>query len=427
MPHLDMEYVMRRVVSLSMLGFAAGMLGGCDLKEVYPTAIPPLAGVRFINAVPDLAGAYGMDLRFVDMLESNAHFRHHFRSGPITAGGVTASAAVQFKHARAGDRTFKIFLDDTIQTVASTEITPVGGQTVTLTAGTNYTVIVWGYANPGGPGRPAGALPMAVAVIPETVADPGTQVAVRMINATSFALDGEQYTGADPTGTPTWTNVPPLSVTTHVTGATGTRRLAASLSAGGEAAFFRMAAIGGLAASTTEPGSTILDIEALPGPNIAGSAVSFIVFPPSVTGVPFTPQFSETVSGRRIGTVVDLGGGNFQVNDCHATANCLIADGSDAGTDPDTLVSNPQINANGCVAGVLGGACSLTITPAGGGAPPAITVPITANTNGSFTTTTDLTAYLGDRTALGVNWTYSVVARRAAITSIWDRRPPYQQ
>jgi hypothetical protein len=444
MPHLDMEYVMRRVVSLSVLGLTAGLLGGCDLKEVYPTAIPPLAGVRFINAVPDLSGVYGMDLRFVDILESNAHFRQAFRNLPTTASGITASAGVQFKHARAGTRTFKIFLDDTLQSVATTELTPPGGQTVVLNAGTNYTVIVWGYAVPGGAGRPAGALPMQISIIEESVADPGTNVAFRMINATSFALNGEAYTGANPTGTQTWTNVPPLSVTTHVTGATGTRRLAATLTAGGEAAFLRMAAITGAAASTTAPGSTILDIEALPGTSVAGSAVSYIVFPPSVTGISTVPQFSETLSGRRIATIEDLGGGTYRVNDCFAVAGCLsfAADGADAGTDPDTVASaaasNPQVNANGCVAGLLGAACTITITPAAGG-PAAITVPVTANTNGTFTTTTDLSAYVGDyRPAIAalplptsglptaLTWGYSVLARRAAVTSVWDRRPPYQ-
>jgi hypothetical protein len=435
MPHLDTEYdVMRRVVSLSVLGLAAVTISGCDLKEVYPTAIPPLAGVRFINAVPDLAGAYGMDMRFVDIVESNAHFRHHFRSGPTTASGVTASAAVQFKHARAGQRNFKIFLDDTLQAVASTEVIDT---TFTFTAGTNYTVIAWGYSQPGGAGRPAGALPMRIDIIEETVADPAANVAVRMINATSFPLDGEQYTGANPTGTMTWTNVPPLSMSAYVTGAPGGRRLAAVLSAGGEAAFSRMSAIAGAAASTTAAGRTVLDIEALPGTSVAGSAVSFIVFPASVTGVANVPQYSEVVT-RRASTIEDLGGGTYRVNDCFvvATCNVLAADGADAGTQPDTVAAaaatNPQVNVNGCVAGLLGAACTLTITPPTGG-PAAITVPITANTNGTFTTTTDISAYVGDFRQPGgttvanqTQWNYTVTARRASITSVWDRRPPYQ-
>jgi hypothetical protein len=196
-----------------MLGFAAGMLSGCDLKEVYPTAIPPLAGVRFINAVPDTGGAYGLDMRFVDITESNAHFRHLFRSQPTTAGGVTASTRVFYTHARAGTRNFKVFLDDTIQSIASTELFD---QTFDFQAGRNYTVLVWGYANPGGPGRPVGAPAMSINVFEETVADPGTQVALRVINTSEVAYDVRTYDdgGAVP-GPVTW-SAPAQSISTYL-------------------------------------------------------------------------------------------------------------------------------------------------------------------------------------------------------------------
>jgi hypothetical protein len=286
MPHLDMEYVMRRVVSLSMLGLAAGMLAGCDLKEVYPTAIPPLAGVRFINAVPDTGGAYGLDMRFVDILESNAHFRHLYRSGPITAGGVTASVGVQYKHARAGSRNFKVFLDDTIQSIASVELFD---QTFDFQAGRNYTVLVWGYANPGGPGRPVGAPAMSISIFEEAVADPGANVALRVINASGTPYDVRTYDdgGAVP-GPATWTAAA-QSISTYVTELPGQQRFNVQPAGGGAVIFADPLALIGTAASTSEPGSTILDIEALPGTTVAGSAVTMIIFPRSVAGTR-TPQ-----------------------------------------------------------------------------------------------------------------------------------------
>ena len=132
---------MRRAYVLSVLCLSVGVLSGCDLKEVYPTAAIPTGGVRFINAVPDTSGAFGMDLRFVDDLESNAQFRQSFRNGPITAGGVTASGTVQYKAVHAGARRFRIFLNDTIQSIASQVVKDT---TVTIEAGWSYTAGLWG-------------------------------------------------------------------------------------------------------------------------------------------------------------------------------------------------------------------------------------------------------------------------------------------
>src|SRR3954447_10367627 len=108
---------MRRFVKLSLLCLAAGA-GACSTPELeHPTEVLPYAGVRFINAVPDSSGALGLDFRFVDILESNAHFRITFRNG-----GTATAPAIQYKGARDGSRHFRIFLDDTIQTIASTVV-----------------------------------------------------------------------------------------------------------------------------------------------------------------------------------------------------------------------------------------------------------------------------------------------------------------
>ena len=112
---------MRRILHLSVLGLALGVLAGCSTpEELVISENIPTAGVRFINAVPDSAGAFGLDFRFVDIVESNAHFRIAFRNNPVTSGGVTASTGIEYKNARAGQRHFRIFLDDTLQTIAST-------------------------------------------------------------------------------------------------------------------------------------------------------------------------------------------------------------------------------------------------------------------------------------------------------------------
>lgn len=272
---------MRRAVTLSVLSLSVGLLAGCDLKEVYPTAIPPMGGVRFINAVPDTAGAYGMDLRFVDLTESNAHFRQNFRNTPTTSAGITASTGVQYKHTRAGQRHFRIFLDDTIQTLASSVMVDT---TVTIEAGRNYTALLWGYRNPTGVGRPGGAPAMELFFFEETVADPGTNVALRVINATMTPYEVRQYVngGAVP-GAPTWTATA-MSVSSHITTAPNQIRYNVQPVGGGAAVFADPLAIRGAAAYSTAGASGLLDIEAVPGTQVAGSAVTMIIFPAAVAG-----------------------------------------------------------------------------------------------------------------------------------------------
>ena len=129
---------MRRIIQFSLLCLAAGVSACSSPELVHPTENLPYAGVRFINAVPDSSGAFGMDFRFVDLLESNAHFRITFRNTPGTVGtpAVSVSTAIQYKGAREGSRHFRVFLDDTLQSIASTVVVDA---TVNLTKEHNYT------------------------------------------------------------------------------------------------------------------------------------------------------------------------------------------------------------------------------------------------------------------------------------------------
>src|SRR5581483_6419542 len=111
---------MRRILQLSAFALVAGVVSACKPSEVESVAKTPTSGVRFINAVPDTGGAGGLDFRFVDIVENSAAFKITFRNNPQSSGGVTASSAIQYKAAQAGSRHFRIFLDDTIQTIAST-------------------------------------------------------------------------------------------------------------------------------------------------------------------------------------------------------------------------------------------------------------------------------------------------------------------
>src|SRR5688572_11140293 len=134
---------MRRILKYSMLGILAGAMGACTPEEVITTEDIPTAGVRFIHAVPD-TGA--MDFRFVDQVESNAHWNVTFRNSPTISGGVPASTTVQYKNARAGSRTFKIFMNGGCSPASCNQaaaMDEIATQTVTLEAGRLYTAILW--------------------------------------------------------------------------------------------------------------------------------------------------------------------------------------------------------------------------------------------------------------------------------------------
>lgn len=268
------EFFMRRIIRLSVLGLVAGLtMSACKPEEVIQTENIPTAGVRFINAVPDSAGSFGLDFRFVDLPESNSHFRIAFRNGPTTSAGVTASTGVQYKNARAGSRRFVIFLDDTLQAIASTKIKD---STLTLEAGKNYTVILWGAGRTGS---------MKLRVIEEAIADPGTKVALRVINATEAAIDASQYvsTGTAP-ATPTWANVPALSASSFVTVDPAQYRYKVHAAGGATDLFPDMLALIGAAATSSAGAGAKLDISSVPGTTVAGSAVTLIVFPRSTAG-----------------------------------------------------------------------------------------------------------------------------------------------
>lgn len=273
---------MRRLIRGAALGTAAVLsIAACEPDKMIVTEDIPTAGVRFINAVPDTGGAFGLDLRFLDIVENSAQFRVNFRSSPATTSGVTTAAAVQYKPARAGQRRFAIFMDDTIQSIASQKLKDT---TVTLEAGRLYSAILWGGARTSANPR------IKLSFITENVPDPGAQVALRVINATDAPIDVRQYvaTGIVPASA-TWANVPPLSVSSYVLVAPSQIRYNVQPAGGGAPLFADALALIGAPAMSSAGAGARLDIEPLPGTTVAGSAVSLIVFPRSTAGTR-TPQ-----------------------------------------------------------------------------------------------------------------------------------------
>jgi hypothetical protein len=273
---------MRRFIHASFVGLAAAVvLGACKPEEVILTPVGPTAGIRFINALPDSAGAYGLDFRFVDIVENSSAFRVAFRNNPVTTGGIVGSSATQYRAAKAGSRHFVIFLDDTIQAIAQTKLKD---STVTLEDGKNYTAILWGEARAGG---------MKLSIFEENVPDPGAgKVGLRVVNAGPTAIDVRTYpTGGTAPATATWAGVAPYSASTFVSADTGSIRYNVRTAGTATNLFADMTALLGAVSFSTAGPAGKLDIEAIPGTRVAGSAVSLVVFPRSTAGAR-TPQTS---------------------------------------------------------------------------------------------------------------------------------------
>lgn len=258
---------MRRILDLSVLCLLGSLATGCLPAGVTDSEVIPTAGVRFINAVPDTGGAFGLDFRFIDIVENSSTYRATFRNNPITSAGVTASSNIQYKNAKAGSRHFRIFLDDTLQSAASTVLKD---STVNLEPDHAYTFLLWGNA------RSSGADKMKLTVIDETVADPGAQVALRVINTTGSAIDVRQYAGTSVPAGATWANVAPYTISNYVTAAPAQIRFNVQPAGGGTVLFTDALALIGQAQT--------VDIEGTPGTTQAGSAVTMVVFPRSVAG-----------------------------------------------------------------------------------------------------------------------------------------------
>ncbi|MBY0489911.1 MAG: DUF4397 domain-containing protein [Gemmatimonadaceae bacterium] len=270
---------MRSILRLTVASMVAGAtLTACRPDTVITTEDLPTAGVRFINASPDTSGAFGVDFRFLDLVESNAQFRHTFRSGPTTSGGVTGSTLVQYKAARAGARSYAVFLDDTIQTIASTKVF---SGTANLTAGTNYTYIMWGQGRTG---------TLKLGSWDETTTVPSGKVAIRVINATESPIDVRYFTtgGTEPTD-PSWAAVPGLSKSNYINVDPASITFSVRAAGGTTNLFNNLLALPGTAASSSAGAGGKLDISSTPGTTVAGSAISLIVFPRSTAGAR-TPQ-----------------------------------------------------------------------------------------------------------------------------------------
>jgi hypothetical protein len=246
-----------RLSRFGLLCAAITAVVGCSSEDITNTALPALAGVRYINALADTGR---VDVRMVDQVEWSA-----------TANALNFRQAIEHHPTEAKARHIKVFsfASNNVNVVSQVLV----DTTISFAANTKTTLLLTGSA------RAGTAHFVVIDDAPPALA--ANQIAVRAVNASTGAIDAYVVTlPADAiTGTPTAANVAVNTASPYVT-----------------------RAVGNVALRVTDPGSTTANASAAgpagsPNPigtpgtffpsagvNNGGSAFSVYYFPAGVAG-----------------------------------------------------------------------------------------------------------------------------------------------
>ena len=247
---------LKAIVAAAGLAFIAGCSG--DAGKMFTADNGPIAYVRFVNAVPDSGAG---DWRFVDQIE-----------GSPTAFGLAYRASFPgsgYQLLAAGSRHLRVF--QTSSDIQQTQVVWFD-TTFNFQAGTHYTLLA------------AGSLRDKAAkmyVLTDDFTDPGSQVALRVVNTGAGMVDlyASATGGTSTLPAPLAAAVANFTATKWVLIASGAVSLRAFAS--GSTAFPAMidvAAPSGLAADREK------NLTAVGGVGQAGSVLTAFVYPRSVAG-----------------------------------------------------------------------------------------------------------------------------------------------
>ena len=258
-------------IALVLAGAAA--IGACRGDGGTAILANPgsVAYVRFVNAIPD-SGA--QDWRFVDLVEGSPNTLNMGFRG-IFPGASYQPATSGTRHLRVFQSSFDQTFNDPTQASTSIVSTVFLDSTFTLAEGQHYTIMAVGNLR-----APRTA---KFVILTDTYSDPGTSIAVRSVNAgTGGSVDVYGSAAGGTTALPTSplvTSLAPYAASPWITMATGALALRAN-SSGSTAlpAMVDATAPAGVAADRS------LNLTAIGGSTIAGSAFTAFLFPPAVQG-----------------------------------------------------------------------------------------------------------------------------------------------
>ncbi|MFL5579016.1 MAG: DUF4397 domain-containing protein [Gemmatimonadaceae bacterium] len=232
----------------------------CRDNDVTNPGRPALAGVRYINALPD---TFDVDIRMIDQIDWSA-----------TANKLAFRASTEYFPVEAKTRHIRIFPQPGVDPVNGSDPAVVSqvllDTTITFEANKKYTLLLTGSSR---------ANTEHFVLIDDDVPDPGADnVLVRAVNA-GVAGNVDAYVvptaTTAPNGTPTLGNVAPLT-------ASGTNSRPAGSFAVRITDAGTTTVIGSAAAPDGAPGSSLQN--PLAGATVGGTALSAYVFPRSVLG-----------------------------------------------------------------------------------------------------------------------------------------------
>ena len=262
------------IASVALAALAA--LAACK-GDQHPSATgintPPLAYVRYFNAVPD---TLPFDFREIDRIM----YATAFLAVPFRAEGLGNYVGYQ-----AGAQHIRIFPNSTDLATTSSVIEDT---TVTLTAGTYYSFVHTGYAR-------AGVNPKhSLMMLTDAITDPGANISYRVINVGSDIGTVDVYVTAAATdplpASPTFAAVAFKAVTAYTTAAPGP--LAIRVFATGT----RTTALSTVAAPTGSV-TAICGLTNVGGASMAGSVLTAMVYG---VATPLSP--AEIKSGTGVNT-----------------------------------------------------------------------------------------------------------------------------
>jgi hypothetical protein len=259
-------------LQFSTIGALALVASACTKEQSFVEPLPPLASVHWVNAVPDTGQ---QDMRIVDIVTNAGLFDADFRGSNMF-----------YQPIEAGSRTLRVFMSSaTNQTIASTVLTET---TLTLTEGTQYTVVHGGFARGTAPAK-------SVIVIQDNPPTPAAgQIAVRVINAGAGMGGLDVWFVRHPVNTATADSLPDARTAANVTFGTastytaiGRDSVAADsirviVTATGTKTPILFTGLNGIKAPAGVAGDIVTN--PIAGSRIAGSVFTAVVVPPTVAG-----------------------------------------------------------------------------------------------------------------------------------------------
>lgn len=272
-----------RIARIGLVGALLLGAAACQTEDggAVSANIPPLAFVRYINAVPD---TNNLTVRWVDQLDFSPQTFVNVPFRGLGQGG--------YQGLEAGSRRLRVFTHDpALAGSAGAAVTAqMADTTFTFVAGQYYTLLHLGYAR-------AGQIPaQKVMIINDALPASNTSVSIRAIHAGLGVGAVDIFATALPTttlvgATPAFTNVALTNGTT--TGVSAYANLPVGQFATQIALTGTTASLAGAAAPAGVAGTVAAD--PIAGATVAGSVLTAIAFPPSVGGSPAAASATASI------------------------------------------------------------------------------------------------------------------------------------